>query len=173
VWHRGPDGQWTFWSDRPPLETCARYFGRAVARAVTAPIDVRWTGARQLVIEVPDARLRWELELEETNATRLLNALSRALPEAAWRNAAVLRAMARIAGAVLHAGHLSLAGRAPNGQRFVANPMMLWSLASSVAHLDGLDLGPFGAVPEQARLGDFWLPQRGLFAIGRAFFANG
>jgi hypothetical protein len=60
--------------------------------------------------------------------------------------------MARIAGPLLHAGHSALTGDAPNGQRFRVNPMRL---------------------PEQARLGDFWTPQRGLIAIGRAFFETG
>ena len=34
----------------------------------------------------------------------------------------------------------------------------------------GESFGEAGGIPEQARLGDFWIPQRGLFAIGRAFF---
>jgi ABC-type transporter Mla subunit MlaD len=37
----------------------------------------------------------------------------------------------------------------------------------------GLSLGNIGEpgpLPEQAHLGDFWIPQRGLFVIGRAFF---
>ncbi len=37
--------------------------------------------------------------------------------------------------------------------------------------IDGVDLGESGPVPEQAHLADFWLPQRGLFAIGGSFFA--
>jgi hypothetical protein len=81
--------------------------------------------------------------------------------------------MARIAGPLLHAGHLALTGDASNGQRFRVNPMRSWALSSSVAALDGRDLGPPGPVPEQARLGDCWTPQRGLFAIGRAFFETG
>lgn len=172
VWHRAPDGLWTFWSTSPPLEACPRYFGGAIARAVTAPIDVRWVGPRRLVIQVEDARLHWEMELETTLATRLLNAFGRLLPERAWRSRAVLRAMAGVAGPLLHAGHLGLSGRAPNGQWFAANPMLVWTIDHASAELDGRDLGTPGPVPDQARLGDFWIPQRGLFAIGRAFFEH-
>jgi hypothetical protein len=32
------------------------------------------------------------------------------------------------------------------------------------------DLGGVSPLPVQTRLGDFWIPQRGIFAIGRAFF---
>jgi hypothetical protein len=30
-----------------------------------------------------------------------------------------------------------------------------------------------GELDRQAALGDFWIPQRGIFAIGRAYFADG
>ena len=170
VWHRDPDGLWTFWSTSPPLEACPRYFGAAIARAVTTPIGVRWVGPRRLVIHVGSAKLHWEMDLETTVATRILNTFGKALPERAWRSTAVLEAMGRMAGPLLHAGHLGLTGRAPNGQRFAANPLLVWTLGRTVAELEGRDLGTPGPVPDQARLGDFWIPQRGLFAIGRAFF---
>jgi hypothetical protein len=170
VWHRDPDGLWTFWSSRPPLEACPRYFGAAITRSVTARIDVRWVGPRALVIGVAEAGLHWQMDLETTAATRILNTLGKALPERAWRSTAILKAMGHIAGPLLHAGHLGLTGRAPNGQWFDANPLLLWTLDRSAAELEGRELGMPGPVPDQARLGDFWIPQRGLFAIGRAFF---
>jgi len=170
VWHREPNGEWTFWSDRPALQSCARYFGPALTRAIEAPIDLRWMGPRHLSVRIDDAKLRWEMDLEATTATRLMNALARALPDRAWRSDTVLKAMARVAGPLLHAGNLGLTGLAPNGQHFVANPMRLWALSRSSAALGGHDLGEPGPVPEQARLGDFWIPQTGLFAVGRAFF---
>ena len=63
-------------------------------------------------------------------------------------------------------------GRAPNGQRFVANPLALWVASASKASVGDTDLGAMGPAPRQAQLGDFALPQRGMFAIGRAFFAD-
>lgn len=170
VWHRDPAGRWTFWSTTPPFEACPRYFGPAIASAVTTPIDVSWMGPRRLVIDVADVGLHWDMELESTLATRLLSAAGKALPDRAWHSPAILGAMGDMAGALLHAGRLGLAGKAPNGQAFEANPMLVWTLSRSVAELDGRDLGEPGPVPVQARLGDFWIPQRGLFAIGRAFF---
>ena len=170
VWHRAPSGEWTIYSDREPLETCPRYFGSALARAIEGPIELAWPGPRSFSVDVPGAELRWTLELESTGTTRLLSALGGAMPDGMWRSPGALAVLARVAGAMLHAGKLQLAGRAPNGQRFVANPMLLWMITSAHAVLGDRDLGALAPLPEQARLGDFWLPQRGLFAIGRAFF---
>lgn len=170
VWHRAPSGEWTIWSDREPLEACPRYFGGALTRAIAAPIELAWPGPRRLAIELPAADLRWTLELASTGTTRLLNALGQAMPDALWRSPRALAVLARVAGAALHAGTLQLAGRAPNGQTFIANPMLLWTIASSRAVLAGRDFGALAPLPEQTRLGDFWLPQRGLFAMGRASF---
>ncbi len=170
VWHRDRDGSWTFWSDREPDEACPRYFGRAIARAVTTPIEVRWPEPRRLEVRVPSAQLEWSLELEATPVTRLLSGVGRAMPDRLWRSADVMAVVARMAGRLLHAGRLQLSGRAPNGQAFLANPTELWVIRSSSATLAGRDFGPLAPVPEQAHLGDFWIPQRGLFAFGRAFF---
>jgi hypothetical protein len=71
---------------------------------------------------------------------------------------------------MLRAGKVRLAGRAPNGQRFIANPLSIWLVANSEATLDGVDLGAIGPSPTPGRMADFWIPQRGVFAIGRAFF---
>jgi hypothetical protein len=43
-------------------------------------------------------------------------------------------------------------------------------IADSTAVLDGVDLGPPGPLPEQTRLGDFWLPQGGIFAVGESSY---
>ena len=48
VWHRGPDGEWTFYSDVAPRHSCARYFGSALIDAVTDGIDVEWLGTDTL-----------------------------------------------------------------------------------------------------------------------------
>jgi hypothetical protein len=78
--------------------------------------------------------------------------------------------MGAAAGLMFRAGHVSLFGRAPNGQAFIANPYALWVIAVTRAVIAGEDLGsPWPARP-QAHLGDFWIPQRGIFALGRAFF---
>ena len=37
--------------------------------------------------------------------------------------------------------------------------------------IDGQELGPIGPLAEQAHLADLYIPQRGIFAIGR-FFAT-
>ena len=47
---------------------------------------------------------------------------------------------------------------------------MMWAVTASEARLRGTDLGIPGPLPHQDRLRDFWLPQRGLFAVGNAEF---
>jgi hypothetical protein len=78
--------------------------------------------------------------------------------------------MGPVAGVLLRAGRVGLSGEAPNGQHFRAAPRRLWSVVSSSARLAGTDLGRPGRLRHQDRLGDFWLPQRGVFAVGTASF---
>jgi len=65
---------------------------------------------------------------------------------------------------------MGLSGRVPNHQRFIANRLLIWSVRSSTARMGNQDLGDIHHLPEQARLGDLCIPQRGIFAVGRAFF---
>lgn len=170
VWHRTPDGAWTFYSDIDPMSACNRFFGSDVDQAVQCDIDVSWPGPRRLAVRIDDAGLEWEADLAPTTATRALNAMASAMPDALWRNRTVLSLMAGIAGPALGAGKLGMHGLASNRQHFIANPMLIWTIPSSDARIGGALLGPVGPLPQQARLGDFWIPQRGLFAMGRTFF---
>jgi hypothetical protein len=80
--------------------------------------------------------------------------------------------MSRVAGMALRTDRVRLAGLAPNGQRFVANPRAVWVATASRATVAGADLGEMGPAPEQAQLRDFAIPQRGMFVVGRAFFSE-
>jgi hypothetical protein len=60
-----------------------------------------------------------------------------------------------------------LQGTVPNGQHFQAAPRLVWAVTNSTALVGGHDIGPPGPLPHQDRRGDFWLPQRGLFAVER------
>jgi hypothetical protein len=171
VWHRDPRGRWAFYSDVPPQLACPRYFGSAVGEAVVREIGITWPGPRDLNISIEgDSGLDWRLSLAQTPATHLINAVGGLLPDALWRKGAVLEPMGRAAGLMLRAGRLRLTGHVPNHQRFIANPMLIWVIRSSTARMGNQDFGSVGPLPVQTRLGDFWIPQRGIFAIGRAFF---
>jgi hypothetical protein len=80
--------------------------------------------------------------------------------------------MSRVTGAALPAGRVPLTGLAPNGQRFLANPLNIWMATDSKATVRGIELGEMGPAGEQAHLGDFALPQRGVFVVGRAMFTE-
>jgi hypothetical protein len=168
VWHRDPCGEWVFYGDTPPMHSCARYFDAALARTEMARIRLYWPAPDRLAITV-DGALDWTVRLQRTPATAALTGLGRLLPEPMWRSPAAIAVVARCAGAALRAGRMGLAGRLPNGQAFLANPRQLWAVTASSARLHGVDLGSPAPLCEQARLGDFWLPQRGLFAVGQVW----
>ena len=170
VWHRQPAGSWAFYSDAPPMQSCNRYFGSAVDHFIRSPIELRWQDGRTLVVTVPDADLVWTSHFQSTPATRVMNGMGRLMPEPLWRNSLVLDIMSRFAGFALGTGRLRMRGRAPNGQSFIANPRLIWTIPRATATLAGVDLGPLGPVPQQATLGDFAIPQRGILAVGLAFF---
>jgi len=150
---------------------CPRYFGSALEEALVREIEISWSSPHDFTISIQEApSLEWHLSLAQTPATRLINAVGGVLPDALWRKEAVLKAMGKAASIMLRAGRLRLTGQVPNHQRFIANPMLIWAIQSSTARMGNEDLGSVGPLAVQTRLGDFWIPQRGIFAIGRAFF---
>lgn len=173
VWHRDPDGRWTFFQDQPVTSGCSRYFGPALDRTVHTDIDIDWTGPNQFSVRIEgESTLDWRISLRSTRSTRLLNCSGAILPRSWWASSPFLKAMGSIAAAMLRSGRLQLAGRAPDGRHFLANPRWLSMISDSTALLDGQDFGPPGPAGRQTRLGDFWIPTRGLFAIGDAFFED-
>lgn len=171
VWWRDPAGAWTMWTDAAPGISCPRYFGSALSSTSVHPISIDWRGERSFTVTVGDGvDLVWDVRLGAGPLTRLMSGLSGAVPQGLWRGRGVLRAMGAVAGPSLRAGRIGLVGEVPNGQSFRAVPRRLWFVADSRATLRGADLGPVGALAEQARLRDFWIPQRGIFMIGSAVF---
>lgn len=171
VWHRDPVGSWTFYTDVPPKLACPRYFGSVLSSAEVREIGITWSGPRDLTISIEDAPcLVWHVSLSPTAATRVMNAMAGALPEVLWRKEAVLKPMGIVAGILLRAGRVSLMGKVPNHQRFIVNPTLIWAVQSNTARMGDRVLGSVGPLPVQAKLGDFWIPQRAIFAFGRAFF---
>jgi hypothetical protein len=168
VWHRDPAGRWTIYSTVAPEQGCSRYFGREIESNVVAPIHVEWLGPAQFLVVVEDA-VTWEVTLAETAASRVINTAARLLPESWWRKRFVLSLMGTAARLALGTGQINLAGRTPNGQEFVANPRQVWLVKSSRAIIRGVDAGVVGPLINQARLRDFLIPQRGVFAVVRSF----
>ncbi|MGV8972829.1 MAG: hypothetical protein ACOH10_10950 [Rhodoglobus sp.] len=173
VWHRDPDGRWTVYADAPPEVSCARFLGAALSATSTTRIGITWTGPRSITVEIPDA-LRWQLEIEGDAATRLMSAIGALLPAQTCHATWLLRAMSVAAEPVLSAGRVRLHGVMPNGQVFGTIPRRVWGIAQSSARIHGEDLGPPGCLRVQDHLGDFMLPQRGIFfADAAAAFTPG
>lgn len=169
VWHRDPAGTWTFYTDAEPLVSCNRYFGHEVDRVRITSIEVTWPSSETLRVSAGDS-LVWESRLRSNPASRAMNLLAGLAPDALWTWTPALSLMGAVAGPMFRAGRLALHGLAPNGQRFVANPRLLWLIDDADATVGGEPLGAPGPLPVQAALGDFRIPQRGLFVIGRAVF---
>jgi hypothetical protein len=170
VWHRDPDGRWTFRITGEPFQCCNRYFGSAVDESITCDIALEWTSAHQLVITTGDGVIRWTVKMVATPITRLMNASCPLIPDGLWQKSFAPTMTGAMAGGLLRSGRLSLHGALPNGQRFLTNPPLIWSVEHTSATLAGEDLGPGGPLSLQDHLEDFWLPQRGLFYAGAVRF---
>jgi hypothetical protein len=170
IWHRSPEGNWTFYESVPSLIACTRYFGADVETQHVGPIAIEWEGSRRLrAYTLEDEAVDWTIEVDSTVRTRMMSAVGSALPMAAWRWQPMLKAMGWVAGHSLGAGKLQLTGTTSNGQHFDANPRRIWFVTDSHAVVEGEDLGPIGPLAEQAHMADFYFPQRGILAVGRVF----
>lgn len=170
VWHRDPEGCWTFIQDVPPHKGCSRYFGSAVDRSLVQDIRIEWSSPWRFSVDTQGEHpVHWRVQLGRTKLADLMNAAASYLPNALWRSDALLRAIGKAGSLVLGAGRMSLTGAVPNGQRFRANPKRMWVIEDSRADVCGQDLGDIAPLAEQVRLGDFWIPQSGRFFIGDSF----
>jgi len=174
VWIRDPAGAWSMHGTVDPGLSCPRYFGAALESASTSRISLAWGGSHAFTVDVDGgAVLHWELTLRATPVTRFMSAVSGAVPQGLWRSRRFLAAMGAVAGPLLGGGRLRLTGSVPNGQRFGVRPRRMWLVAGSRAALQGHDLGKPTALPVQDKLGDFWIPQRGILMMGTALFDPG
>lgn len=169
IWHRDPAGRWTIYTTADPHESCPRYFGSATDVEQVDAINIAWRDEWSVDVTM-GVRLSWRLTLGATPATRAMTSMASAMPERAWTSRAVLGSMGPMAGGFLQSGKVKLQGHTPNGQGFKAAPLQVWRVISGQAALENTDLGALGPLVEQPRLGDFWLPQRGLFFVGQARF---
>jgi len=170
VWHRSPGGDWTMYVSIAPAQSCPRFFGAAVARAVETPIEITWTGDFDLSVRVPAADLRWELHVGSSPITRLMNLMMALMPRVLYRSNLILGLMSAMSTALLSAGRFALRGHVPNRQWFQAGPRRLWAIPASRASIGGRDLGPLGPLVTQATIGEIPMPQRGLFMLGAISF---
>ncbi|BCI90647.1 hypothetical protein NIIDMKKI_58530 [Mycobacterium kansasii] len=98
VWHRDPQGRWTFYATTPGPQSCARYFSSVTRNdAVQCEIDVAWVTPWSLVVVIPGL-LEWHIDIGTTFATRLMSTVGERLPAGAWTNSAALSVLGRAAG---------------------------------------------------------------------------
>jgi len=170
VWHRAADGAWTVYTSIAPEQSCPRFIGAAISRAVETPIEVEWTGPSELAVRVPAAGLHWTMRLASTPVTRMMNFMMSLMPAALFRNDLVLAMMSLMSTALLAAGRFRLRGRVPNRQWFQAGPRRVWMVPEARASVGGRGLGAPAPLPSQASLGEVQLPQRGVLMMGAFSF---
>jgi len=171
IWHRDPIGRWTFYESIACDVACSRYFGADVERIRGGPIDLEWQASNRLCVRTADGAVDWEIAMGTSVATRLMSVMGSMMPLALWRSGPVLSALGAMAGRVLNVGKVQLTGTTSNRQHFDANPKRIWYVTASHAVVEGEDLGPIGPLVEQAHMADFYVPQRGVFAVGRMFLS--
>lgn len=168
VWWRHADNRWTMFTSVAADVSCPRYFGRAIDAHEIRDISLTWTGPHTLRVSIPDL-LDWHIVLGSNAATRVMSTMGVAMPTFMWRNSLNLALIGRGAPLMLHVGKVRLQGHVPNGQWFQASPRRMWLVTESHAVLHGKELGAPAPLPSQPRLGDMWLPQRGMFFAGEAY----
>ncbi|MEP7307481.1 MAG: hypothetical protein ABJA98_18405 [Acidobacteriota bacterium] len=169
VWHRVPDGGWTFYATVPPELACARYFGASVDCNVLVGIEVEWPEPDELRVSVGNT-LDWRVRLSSPLMARVYNSIAHFVSDQAHPSPTLLRGMGWFVDAALGTGRVTFLGRTPNRHRFRIIPRRLWLVASSAATWLGQDLGPIAPLPVHASLADLRVPQRGLFVVGREWF---
>ena len=170
IWHRSPEGLWSFWSTVAPGVSCARYTGEISDDSRQTAVRLAWPEPYRLTISSDDPAFSWEVTFTATPTSRALGVLARLLPRRFLAGETVLRLLGPVAGALLGTGRLALTGTMPNRQTFHLLPSHDWPVAASHAQLHGTDLGTPAPLAEQATLRDFRIPQRGLLAVGAVDF---
>lgn len=170
VWHRDESGRWEFWSTEVPESSCNRYAGASIEKSRRTPIEVTWLADERLRVAAPDLDFEWDVSLASTITTRMMSFVSASLPWRVRTHRSFLKVMGPVGGRLLGVGRFNMTGRMPNRQLFMAAPKAIWIVKHSSARLGDVDLGPLGPLPKQVGLGDFLIPQRGVFAAGSAYF---
>lgn len=168
VWMREPNGDWRFFSDNDPRQSCAKYMLPDVADQV--PVEVRWVDERTLHVSIKAISFRWFLEFEETRRTKLMSGIVSRIPKWGLRTAPVSRLVAAVASRGLGLGRLRLRGHVPNGQHFAGMPRRVWNIKSSAAWAGAYHFGEVVQKAEQRQFGDFWIPETPIAIAGEVEF---
>jgi hypothetical protein len=103
IWHRSPDGRWSFWSTAAPEVSRARGQLRPVRRQVSddthqTVIRLAWPEPYRLTVTADDPTLFWEVTFAATPVSRALSALAQRLPGPFLARESVLRVLGPVAG---------------------------------------------------------------------------
>ena len=138
IWHRRPDGDWVFYTNVSPKQSCPRYFGADAFDAVETRIELEWTGPFGLRIGMPDVPFTWDIHLGTTAATRFMNLMGQVLPDGAWHSpcrtdsgSSPIRARCGWSSRVVHGSQEPTSGRpAPSSLRLAVGTSGSRSAAS-------------------------------------------
>src|SRR3979409_836673 len=93
VWHRDPDGLWTFYATTPGPLSCSRYFSSVTpVDPVVCDIESAWITPWSLQISIAGL-LDWRVDVKKTAATRLMTVIGSRMPTAPWTSPRTLALM--------------------------------------------------------------------------------
>lgn len=170
IWHRSPEHRWSFFSTVSPELSCARYTGEISDESRETAIELSWPEPNRLRVTCEDPGFVWDIRVAHSPVSRVLSAVAQRMPNSLLASQPMLRALGPFAGASLRTGRLALMGAMPNRQGFHTVPTHVWEITAGSAELRGADLGSGAPLPQQATLGDFRIPQRGLLAVAALDF---
>jgi hypothetical protein len=169
VWHRTPEGEWSIFNDGPSLETtCPRWWGPALKHTELTRINIRWTGPRDLRVEMNDPPLSWTMTMNATPLLRSLNPLSRSMPLSTWRHTPSLKLREWMAKQLLGMGDIHFSFTTPSGHQAIIMPEQNFFISDSKAILKNQDLGHPVKLEKNPTIGKVPLPVRPVFIIGQS-----
>lgn len=168
VWHRTPEGEWTFFHQGGASEGCSRYWGPAVSRRFDTSIDLDWTGPNSLRVRVPEIDLDWTMTMSSCARLRALNAMAAAMPRWTWKPTSLRRLREILAERVLGMGRLQMAFTSPSGHHSIIAPNRIYFVDEAAATLGGRDLGRGVELDDNPTIGGVPMPRRGAFALAEA-----
>ncbi|HSJ23897.1 MAG TPA: hypothetical protein VK929_04370 [Longimicrobiales bacterium] len=173
LWHRTPDGHWTFHSSVDRRRSVARYFANTAADVRCDDIEMRWTDGSALAVTARRARIRLALRLAGSPAANAASVLAGLVPESVWSLPTAARATRALVGAIMGVGPLPFSGTTDAGHTFHVRPLRLWRVAGAVCVLAGRDPGPLAALHDVSVPAGMTLSTAPIFMAASVQFRQG
>lgn len=169
LWHRDPDGRWTFHATVSPGRCIARHFTDPLTGVRSDDIEVRWTDDSALAVTARHARIRLALRLAGAPVASAASAMAAMVPQSVWSLPLAVRAASTLAGSSMMSGLLPVQGTTTAGDTFLIRPLRFWQVDGVACVLGGRDPGPLEPLTGTGP-GGLGLPRTPTFMAARLAF---